>query len=59
MDQGYGNKVERVRQEAEMIMQFDSGLLDLPCGLPTASSIDQARIEEEEQKRLHPAVPAI
>lgn len=59
IDQGYGNKIDRVRQEAEMIMQFESDLLELPCGLPTASSIDQARIDAGEKKKLHPAVPAI
>ncbi|KAK6624444.1 hypothetical protein RUM43_004214 [Polyplax serrata] len=59
MDKAYGNKLDRIRQEAEMIMQFEPEMLEFPCGLPSASSIDQARIEAEEKKKLHPAIPAL
>lgn len=58
IDKGYGNKLERIRQEAEMIMQFEPEMLEVPCGLPTASSIDQARLDADEKKKLHPAIPS-
>jgi hypothetical protein len=45
--------------EAENIMQFEMDLLELPCGLPSASSIDQARLDNDEKKKLHPSVPQI
>lgn len=37
-----------------MIMQNESDLLEWPRGLPTISSIDQARVEDEREKKLHP-----
>lgn len=37
-----------------MIMQNESDLLEWPLGLPTVSSIDQARVDIEMQKKLHP-----
>lgn len=43
--------------EADMIMQHEQELLEWPCGLPTVSSIDQARVESEIEKKLHPSVP--
>lgn len=45
--------------EADHIMQFEQDLLALPLGVPTAASIDLARIENDEQKKLHPLVPAL
>jgi hypothetical protein len=45
--------------EAENIMQFEMDLLELPCGLPSASSIDQARLDNDEKKKLHPSVPPV
>lgn len=53
-DLGYGNKVHRIHAEAEMIMEHEKELLALPLGLPTVQSIDAARIEMEEEIRLHP-----
>lgn len=41
--------------EADMIMQNERELLEWPGGLPTVSSIDQARVEVEIEKRLHPS----
>ncbi|XP_071438981.1 plasminogen receptor (KT) [Hetaerina americana] len=58
-DMAYGNKLHRIRGEAENIIQFETDLLELPCGLPTASSIDQARLKMEENKKLHPSVPPL
>lgn len=37
-----------------MIMQNESDLLEWPGGLPTVSSIDQARVNIEMEKKLHP-----
>lgn len=37
-----------------MIMQNEKDLLEWPHGLPTVSSIDDARIDMEMQKKLHP-----
>lgn len=37
-----------------MIMEHERDLLELPCGLPTVASIDAARIELDEERRLHP-----
>jgi Uncharacterised conserved protein (DUF2368) len=54
-DLGYGNKLHRIHAEAEMIMEHEEGLLAQPLGLPTVQSIDAARIELEEEIRLHPS----
>lgn len=53
-DLAYGSKVHRIRAEADMIMQHEMDLLEWPGGLPTVSSIDQARLEQDDRKRLHP-----
>ncbi|KAF4533094.1 hypothetical protein B566_EDAN003814 [Ephemera danica] len=58
-DMAYGNKLHRIRLEAENIMSYELELLELPCGLPTASSIDLARMSEEKKKKLHPATPPL
>ncbi|CAB3372455.1 Hypothetical predicted protein [Cloeon dipterum] len=58
-DMAYGNKLHRIRTEAENIMQFEEEILDLPCGLPTTSSLDLARMQEEEEKRFHPHTPPL
>ncbi|KAJ6640605.1 Plasminogen receptor (KT) [Pseudolycoriella hygida] len=53
-DLAYGSKIYRIRAEADMIMQHESDLLAWPRGLPTVSSIDQARTITEMEKKLHP-----
>ncbi|XP_066998364.1 plasminogen receptor (KT) [Anabrus simplex] len=58
-DMAYGNKLHRIRVEAENIMQYEADVLELPCGLPTASTIDQARLDNDEKKKLHPSVPPL
>lgn len=40
-------------------MQFEQDLLALPLGVPTASTIDLGRIYTDEQKKLHPMLPAV
>ncbi|XP_061723745.1 plasminogen receptor (KT) isoform X1 [Cydia pomonella] len=53
-DLAYGNKVHRIRMEAEHIMTHEAESLEWPCGLPSPSSIDIGREDEEEKKRIHP-----
>jgi Uncharacterised conserved protein (DUF2368) len=53
-DLGYGSKIHRIYAEAEMIMEHERDLLEMPCGLPTLSSIDAARTELDEERRIHP-----
>lgn len=53
-DLAYGNKMHRLRLEAEHIMTHESDMLEIPCGLPTPSSIDQRRVTEEEKQKIHP-----
>ncbi|XP_026483289.1 plasminogen receptor (KT) [Vanessa tameamea] len=56
-DLAYGNKMHRLRMEAEHIMAHESDLLEVPCGLPTPSSIDQRRLDQEERSKIHPPLP--
>lgn len=53
-DLAYGNKVHRIRMEAEHIMTHEADYLEWPCGLPSVSSIDIGRLEDEEKKKIHP-----
>ncbi|XP_037937805.1 plasminogen receptor (KT) isoform X2 [Teleopsis dalmanni] len=53
-DMSYGSKPHRIQAEANMIMEHESDLLQWPGGLPTVSSIDEARVEVEMEKRMHP-----
>ncbi|XP_030756334.1 plasminogen receptor (KT)-like isoform X2 [Sitophilus oryzae] len=58
-DLAYGNKLHRILIEAEHIMQFEEDLLSLPLGVPTASSIDLKRMQNDEQKKLRPHLPPL
>lgn len=40
--------------EANMIMEHEQELLNWPGGLPTVASIDEARVEIEMEKKMHP-----
>ncbi|CAG0922044.1 unnamed protein product [Notodromas monacha] len=51
-DLAYGNKLLRIRAEAESIMQFEKNLVELPYGVPTTSAIDQARMKQTDDRRL-------
>ncbi|XP_011560872.2 plasminogen receptor (KT) [Plutella xylostella] len=53
-DLAYGNKIHRIRSEAEHILTHEKELLEVPCGLPTPSSVDVARIDTEDKNKLHP-----
>ncbi|XP_053618147.1 plasminogen receptor (KT) [Plodia interpunctella] len=53
-DLAYGNKIHRIRMEAEHIMTHEADTLEWPCGLPSPSSVDLGRLYEEEKKKIHP-----
>lgn len=40
--------------EANMIMEHEPELLHWPGGLPTVATIDEARVEAEMEKKMHP-----
>ncbi|XP_055922631.1 plasminogen receptor (KT) [Eupeodes corollae] len=53
-DLAYGSKLHRILAEADMIMQREQEQLQWPGGLPTVASIDEARVEVEMEKKMHP-----
>lgn len=58
-DLAYGNKLHRIKLEAENIMRFEGNLLKIPCDLPTVSSIDVRRQQQQEALRMHSADPPL
>ena len=42
-DLAYGSKMQRIKSEAENIMQYERDLIAMPGGLPSLASIDAAR----------------
>ncbi|GAB6022406.1 hypothetical protein CHUAL_006523 [Chamberlinius hualienensis] len=50
-DLAYGSKLNRIKAEAENILNFEYTLLETPNGLPTPSSIDDARLNLTENER--------
>jgi len=59
IDLAYGSKLHRIRGEAENIINYESELLELPCSLPTLSTIDQARQIRNDQLKMHCASPPL
>ncbi|KAM7347270.1 plasminogen receptor (KT) isoform 1-T4 [Cochliomyia hominivorax] len=53
-DLAYGSKIHRIKAEANMIMEYEPELLHWPGGLPTVATIDEARVEAEMEKKMHP-----
>ena len=53
MDLSYGGKINRIRSEAESIIQYEKDLLEMPMHLPTLSSIDIAREEQKKERMIH------
>ena len=51
-DLAYGSKVNRIRAEAENILQYERDLTDMPGGLPSLSSIDAGRIKAHVSSNL-------
>ncbi|XP_018320583.1 plasminogen receptor (KT) [Agrilus planipennis] len=58
-DLAYGTKRNRIKAEAEHIMQFEKDLLEPPLGVPSVASIDIAREQNEEKRLLHPVIPTL
>merc|ERR1719283_135777 len=52
-DLAYGSKVNRIKAEAENIMQYERDLIEIPSGLPTLASIDAGRIRAQDEKKYH------
>ncbi|XP_076462925.1 plasminogen receptor (KT)-like [Babylonia areolata] len=48
-DLGYGSKVDRIREEADRIIDEEHGLLSLPHGLPTFQDIEKARLAQKDE----------
>ena len=46
-DLAYGSKVNRIRAEAENILQYERDLTDIPAGLPSIASIDAGRMKAQ------------
>ncbi|KAK7100307.1 plasminogen receptor (KT)-like [Littorina saxatilis] len=51
-DMGYGSKVDRMRAEADRIMDEERGLLNLPHGLPTFDDIEKARHAQRDASAI-------
>jgi len=58
-DLAYGSKMNRIKAEAENIMQYERDLIEIPSGLPTLSSIDAGRIRAQDEKKYHATSPRI
>jgi len=52
-DLAYGNKINRIRIEAENILMFERDLIESPLGLPTISTLDVGRLQQAEQSKYH------
>ncbi|XP_060081024.1 plasminogen receptor (KT)-like [Ylistrum balloti] len=52
-DMAYGDKLVRIREEADRIMDKEPHLLELPHGLPTFSSIEAARLKQIDENRVN------
>ncbi|XP_023344503.1 plasminogen receptor (KT) [Eurytemora carolleeae] len=52
-DFAYGSKMNRIKAEAENIIQFERDIIEIPSGLPTVSSIDSARIQLQDEQKYH------
>ncbi|CAM1306858.1 PLGRKT (predicted) [Pycnogonum litorale] len=51
-DMAYGNKLHRIKSEAENIMEFESQLLAPPRGLPTFAIIEEGRKQMIDDQRV-------
>lgn len=57
-DLAYGTKMNRIKAEAESILMFEKDLIEIPSGLPTISSLDVGRMQQEENAKYHPPISA-
>eukprot|EP00745_Piridium_sociabile_P007068 TRINITY_DN145368_c0_g1_i1.p2 TRINITY_DN145368_c0_g1~~TRINITY_DN145368_c0_g1_i1.p2 ORF type:complete len:155 (+),score=36.99 TRINITY_DN145368_c0_g1_i1:81-545(+) len=51
-DMAYGSKIDRIRAEADRIMDEEQGLLSIPHGLPNFQDIEKARLNQRDQAPL-------
>jgi len=56
-DLAYGTKVNRIRAEAENILQYEADLTDIPGGVPTLATIDAGRMKTKEEMKYHATSP--
>ncbi|XP_030836437.1 plasminogen receptor (KT)-like [Strongylocentrotus purpuratus] len=49
-DYCFNTKVERIRKEAERILNEEPSILALPCGLPTFEDIEASRAQASKQE---------
>jgi len=54
-DLSYGNKINRIKTEAENILMFERDLIESPLGLPTISTLDVGRLKQAEETKYHSA----
>lgn len=52
-DLAYGNKLNRIKGEAENIMRYERDLIEMPAGLPSLATIDAARIKLQDEQKYH------
>jgi len=50
-DLAYGSKMDRIKAEAENIMQYEQDLIEMPSGVPTLAQIDAARTKLQDEKK--------
>ncbi|XP_041358651.1 plasminogen receptor (KT)-like [Gigantopelta aegis] len=51
-DLAYGNKMMRIRAEADRILDDEALMLEMPHGLPTYSTIEAGRLDQKDKERL-------
>ncbi|KAK3086540.1 hypothetical protein FSP39_019914 [Pinctada imbricata] len=51
-DLAYGTKMERMRAEADRILDTEMSLIDLPHGLPTFATIEMGRLKQKDAERV-------
>lgn len=52
-DLAYGTKMQRIKVESENILMFEQDLVESPLGLPTISTLDVGRLQQEEKSKYH------
>ncbi|KAL8598488.1 hypothetical protein ACOMHN_051276 [Nucella lapillus] len=48
-DLGYGSKIDRMRAEADRIIDEEQSLLSMPHGLPTFQDIEKGRLAQKDE----------
>ncbi|KAK7474287.1 hypothetical protein BaRGS_00034479 [Batillaria attramentaria] len=51
-DMAYGSKMDRMREEADRIIDGEPGLLSMPHGLPTFNDIEKARLAQKDEQAV-------